>query len=87
MAVASSSKLMEAIPSSPDSPMGDGDSSVKDAAPATRHNLIVKWSGKEIEIEDINRLKTVRDLKQMLQAKTGVQMDRQKLLNLTYKGD
>ncbi|ODM95710.1 Ubiquitin-like domain-containing CTD phosphatase 1 [Orchesella cincta] len=53
---------------------------------ALAHNLIVKWSGKEIEIEDINGLKTVRDLKQLLESKTGVHVDRQKLLNLTYKG-
>jgi hypothetical protein len=50
------------------------------------HNLMIKWAGKEIEIEDINGLKTVRDLKQMIQHKTGVQPDRQKLLNLNFKG-
>ncbi|CAL8078979.1 unnamed protein product [Orchesella dallaii] len=62
-----------------------GNDASKDSL-ASPHNLVVKWSGKEIEIEDINGLKTVRDLKQLLQIKTGVQVDRQKLLNLTYKG-
>lgn len=50
------------------------------------HSIVIKWMGKEIEIEDINVLKTVRDLKLTIQQKTGVQADRQKILNLTYKG-
>lgn len=50
------------------------------------HNIIIKWSGKEFEIEDINGLKTVRDLKVVISSKTGVQADRQKILNLTFKG-
>ncbi|CAL8085969.1 unnamed protein product [Orchesella dallaii] len=71
--------------SRPETALG-ADSGQKDGSSSSPHNLFVKWSGKEFEIEDINGLETVRDLKQLLQSKTGVHVDRQKLLNLTYEG-
>ena len=54
--------------------------------PAQKLNLIVKWGGKVFLIEDVWSLKTVRDLKVKIMEKTGVKVDRQKLLNLTYMG-
>jgi hypothetical protein len=50
------------------------------------HPVVIKWAGKEIELQDISPLKTVRDLKGLIHAKTGVQPERQKLLNLNFKG-
>lgn len=47
--------------------------------------LIIKWSGKEYEIE-LNENETVKDLKFAIQKETGVRPERQKLLNLKYKG-
>lgn len=48
--------------------------------------LIIKWSGKEYEIE-LTENDTVGDLKNVIQKQTGVRPDRQKLLNLKYKGN
>lgn len=49
-------------------------------------NLVVKWSGKEYSFENIQKSKTVADLKQMICDKTMVLPGRQKLLGLKYKG-
>lgn len=48
--------------------------------------IVVKWSGKEYEISDITEEDTVSCLKNAIQKQTGVRPDRQKLLNLKYKG-
>jgi ubiquitin-like domain-containing CTD phosphatase 1 len=48
--------------------------------------LVIKWLGKEIHIENVMEFKTVGELKQNIHEKTGVQVSRQKLLNLQYKG-
>jgi len=50
------------------------------------HSIMVKWSGKEYNIEDTSCLKTILDLKERIKEMTGVHVDRQKLLNLTYRG-
>jgi len=47
--------------------------------------LIIKWQGKEYEINSL-QLKTVGDLKAKIKERTGVNVDRQKLLNLVFKG-
>lgn len=47
--------------------------------------IIVKWSGKEYEVE-LTENDTVADLKNAIQKETGVRPDRQKLLNLKLKG-
>ncbi|KAK9743701.1 Ubiquitin family [Popillia japonica] len=47
--------------------------------------IIVKWSGKEYEIE-LTENDTVLNLKQAIHKQTGVRPDRQKLLNLNFKG-
>ena len=50
-------------------------------------NLVVKWAGKEYQIENISNLSTVNDLKSAIQGKTNVLPSRQKLLNLRFKGE
>lgn len=47
--------------------------------------VVVKWSGKEYEIE-LTEDNTVADLKEAIQKSTGVRPERQKLLNLKFKG-
>lgn len=47
--------------------------------------IIVKWSGKEYEIE-LGENDTVGDLKEAIHKHTGVRPVRQKLLNLKFKG-
>lgn len=47
--------------------------------------VIIKWSGKEYEIE-LTENDSVEDLKCAIQKETGVRPERQKLLNLKYKG-
>lgn len=47
--------------------------------------LIIKWSGKEYELE-LTESETVSDLKNTIHKKTGVRPERQKLLNLKFKG-
>lgn len=47
--------------------------------------LIIKWSGKEYEME-LTENDSVMDLKCAIQKQTGVRPERQKLLNLKYKG-
>lgn len=47
--------------------------------------VIVKWSGNEYEIT-LTEAETVADLKEAIQKATGVRPDRQKLLNLKFKG-
>lgn len=48
--------------------------------------LIVKWSGKEYEIESLSENDNVATLKHAIFKKTGVRPERQKLLNLKHKG-
>ncbi|WAR21786.1 UBCP1-like protein [Mya arenaria] len=48
--------------------------------------IIIKWSGKEYKIADLNATETVKDLKMKIQKETGVLADRQKLLGLKSKG-
>lgn len=48
--------------------------------------LIVKWSGKEYEIESLSENDIVATLKDAIFKKTGVRPERQKLLNLKHKG-
>ena len=48
--------------------------------------IIVKWSGKEYEIPDIQQEDTVLSLKERIHKETGVLPERQKLLNLKFKG-
>ncbi|KAF2893200.1 hypothetical protein ILUMI_12972 [Ignelater luminosus] len=47
--------------------------------------IIIKWSGKEYDIE-LTENDTVGNLKSAIQKQTGVRPDRQKLLNLKFKG-
>merc|ERR1719365_200414 len=49
-------------------------------------NIVVKWSGKEYEISDLQSKDTVQTLKVKIMEKTGVRPERQKLLNLKVKG-
>ena len=49
-------------------------------------NLVVKWAGKEYQIENLPLSSTVQHLKSAIQAKTNVLPTRQKLLNLRFKG-
>lgn len=49
-------------------------------------SLVVKWAGKEYPIDDLDVNATVLDLKQIVRQKTNVLPDRQKLLNLKFKG-
>jgi hypothetical protein len=53
--------------------------------PAPQRTVIVKWSGREYEVE-MGGLKTIGDLKVRIMEKTKVKVDRQKLLNVMYKG-
>ena len=49
-------------------------------------NLVIKWAGKEYQIEGLQADTTVLNLKQLIQEKTNVLPARQKLLNLKLKG-
>lgn len=49
-------------------------------------SIIVKWSGKEYQIVDINEHDSVAILRHEIYKKTHVKPERQKLLNLKYKG-
>lgn len=49
-------------------------------------SLIIKWSGKEFPIEDLTEHDTVAVLRHEICKKTQVRPERQKLLNLKYKG-
>ncbi|XP_068709283.1 ubiquitin-like domain-containing CTD phosphatase 1 [Montipora foliosa] len=49
-------------------------------------NIIVKWSGREYNIEDVSLNETVRYLKDLIKERTGVLPDRQKLFGLKHKG-
>jgi len=48
--------------------------------------VIVKWAGKEFHIENLLPSDTVESLKVKIMEKTGVKPERQKLLNLKFKG-
>lgn len=50
-------------------------------------NLVVKWSGKEFHVESLTQSDTVGTLKDVIRKLTGVLPERQKLLNLKYKGE
>lgn len=49
-------------------------------------NFIIKWSGKEYELDCLSENDTVAILKDAIFKKTGVRPERQKLLNLKFKG-
>lgn len=49
--------------------------------------IVVKWSGKEYEIDNLSQSDTVATLKEVIRKRTGVLPERQKLLNLKYKGE
>nr|CAG4641893.1 EOG090X0A5K [Eurycercus lamellatus] len=49
-------------------------------------SVIVKWSAKEYEITVPNNTGTVLCLKKAIELQTGVKVERQKLLNLKFKG-
>jgi len=49
-------------------------------------SIIVKWAGKEYNIQDIDPGESVMDLKVKIMGQTGVRPERQKLLNLKSKG-
>lgn len=46
----------------------------------------VKWSGNEYTIEGLSESCTLAQLKQLLEEKTGVRVERQKILGLKYGG-
>ena len=48
--------------------------------------IILKWSGKEFPLNDITDQDTVAMLRHEIFRKTQVRPERQKLLNLKYKG-
>lgn len=50
--------------------------------------VVVKWSGKEysIDLSEENNVITVSCLKKAIELQTGVKVERQKLLNLKFKG-
>lgn len=48
--------------------------------------ITVKWSGEEYPITDIEENDTVLSLKEKIENLTGVRPERQKLLNLKFKG-
>jgi len=48
--------------------------------------IVIKWSGKEYPISDLTEHDTVAILKHEICNKTQVRPERQKLLNLKYKG-
>lgn len=49
-------------------------------------SIIVKWNGKEYPITDLSDQETVAVLKHEIARLTNVRPNRQKLLNLKYKG-
>ena len=49
-------------------------------------NVIVKWAGKEYNVDNLDAGDTVMDLKVKIMEQTGVRPERQKLLNLKVKG-
>ncbi len=49
------------------------------------NSFVVKWSAKEYTII-IDKDRTVLCLKKAIEVQTGVKVERQKLLNLKYKG-
>lgn len=55
--------------------------------PTDAINVVVKWSAKEYEIAVPNSTGTVLCLKKAIEVKTGVKVERQKLLNLKFKGN
>lgn len=56
------------------------DDSIKDVL------ILVKWCGKEYTIGDLNELDTVAGLRHEIFKQTQVRPERQKLLNLKFKG-
>ncbi|XP_040573560.1 ubiquitin-like domain-containing CTD phosphatase 1 [Lepeophtheirus salmonis] len=48
--------------------------------------LIIKWGGKEYRIEDLNENTSVLQLKKLIQERTEVRPERQKLLNMKLNG-
>lgn len=50
-------------------------------------SILVKWNGKEYPITDLSDQETVAVLKHEIARLTNVKPERQKLLNLRYKGE
>ena len=50
-------------------------------------SLVVKWNNKEYEVGPLLGEETVGNLKDIIFNKTGVRPERQKLLNLKFKGN
>lgn len=48
--------------------------------------LVVKWSGKEYEVNNLSDHDTISSLKDSIYTQTGVRPERQKLLNLKFNG-
>ncbi|EFN79180.1 Ubiquitin-like domain-containing CTD phosphatase 1 [Harpegnathos saltator] len=51
-----------------------------------KHRIVVRWSGKEYDILDLQEEDTVLTLKEYIYKETGVRPERQRLLNLKSKG-
>jgi len=49
-------------------------------------NIVIKWSGKEYTISNLQKMTTVLQLKNLIFAETGVLPERQKLLGLKCSG-
>lgn len=60
--------------------------SLDEQAPVKDVSILVKWCGKEYSISDLNELDTVAGLRHEIFKQTQVRPERQKLLNLKYKG-
>ncbi|XP_014485952.1 PREDICTED: ubiquitin-like domain-containing CTD phosphatase 1 [Dinoponera quadriceps] len=51
-----------------------------------KHGIVVRWSGKDYNILDLQGEDTVLTLKEYIYKETGVRPERQRLLNLKFKG-
>lgn len=47
-----------------------------------QRKIIVKWSGNEYVIDNLNDMATILNLKECIYSKTGVKPERQKLIGL-----
>lgn len=52
----------------------------------TELKLVVKWNGKEFDLDNLSENDSVVTLKDAIYKQTGVRPQRQKLLNLKLKG-
>ena len=51
------------------------------------HNFVVKWAANEYKVTVTSESGTVLCLKKSIEFQTGVKVERQKLLNLKFKGN